>query len=399
MHPRLSKVDRCFANVKGKRPPVPGKEDDFDSQCSSQESKKESNLTSDQTSHLHLNHPSMSYKCSDLDSLSCLQVSGLQNSNSNSELFDLIMESSTKFGSGNVHPSVADLLQRENGVGETCEETLVTNHERSFSNPISIQERPVLSNSSYFRNHPRCCGDDEVICFNNSFTPSKSSSPTTCLRWTEGLNSLLEDAEGLELFRQFLESELTGNSKVLDFVFSCRGFRLMNESDRCKLVEVARLIHKRYVLKETGLRLDPEIKRKVTEKIKKLINFSGESSMDFSVKDVFSEASREAEKFLEKEMYPLFLKSDAFLDYFQRESELMFDNNNDSRIDNCQANQEVDKPEELSTASRDLAAPYRPSPGRNDVDEEDEEWVGGRRKPPPSPKLEESREAFEVSYN
>lgn len=390
MHPRLSKVDRCFANFKGKRPPVPGKEDDFDSQCSSQESKKELILTSDQCSHLHLNHPSMSHKCNDLDSLSCLHVSEPQNSNS--ELFDLIAESSTKLGLGDANPSTTDLLQRENGVGETCDENVITNHERSFSNPISVRERPVSSNSSYFRNHPRCCGDDEIIYFDDSVSRSKSDSPTTCLRWTEGLNSLLEDAEGLELFRQFLESEPSGNSKALDFVFSCRGFRLMNESDRGKLVEVARLIHKRYVLKETGPRLDPEIKRKVTENIKKLINFSGESKKDFFAKDVFAEAEREAEKFLEKEMYPLFLKSDVFLDYFQKESELMFNNNNG--VDDRQANR-VDEPEDSPVASQDPAVPRRSSEGRND--EEDEEWVAGRRKPPPSPKLEESREAFEIS--
>lgn len=317
----------------------------------------------------------MSQKCNDLDSFSCLHVSEPQNSNS--ESFDLIAESSTKFGLGNANPSITDLLQRENGVGETCDETVVTNHERSFSNPISVRERPVSSNSSYFRNHPRCCGDDEIVCFDDSVAPFKSDSPTTCLRWTEGLNSLLEDAEGLELFRQFLESEPSGNSKALDFVFSCRGFRLMNESDRGKLVEVARLIHKRYVLKETGPRLDPEIKRRVTENIKKLINFSGESKTDFFVKDVFAESAREAEKFLEKEMYPLFLKSDVFLDYFQKESEMIFNNNDDDRRAN-----HVDETEDSP------AVPHRSSEGRND--EEDEEWAAGRRKPPPSPKLEES---------
>uniref|UniRef100_A0A663N383 RGS domain-containing protein n=1 Tax=Athene cunicularia TaxID=194338 RepID=A0A663N383_ATHCN len=71
------------------------------------------------------------------------------------------------------------------------------------------------------------------------YEPEGSASPTPpYLKWAESLHSLLDDQDGINLFRTFLKQEDCAD--LLDFWFACSGFRKLEpcipgaESWRCQ---------------------------------------------------------------------------------------------------------------------------------------------------------------------
>uniref|UniRef100_A0A4W5KAF7 RGS domain-containing protein n=1 Tax=Hucho hucho TaxID=62062 RepID=A0A4W5KAF7_9TELE len=68
------------------------------------------------------------------------------------------------------------------------------------------------------------------------YEPEGSASPTPpYLKWAESLHSLLDDQEGIQLFRGFLRQEGCGDQ--LDFWFACSGFRKSSQEKRPKLAK------------------------------------------------------------------------------------------------------------------------------------------------------------------
>ena len=52
-----------------------------------------------------------------------------------------------------------------------------------------------------------------------------TSSPPSYLRWARNLNSLLEDPEGVRLFRRYLAQEGPSHADPLEFWFACNGLK------------------------------------------------------------------------------------------------------------------------------------------------------------------------------
>uniref|UniRef100_A0A8C6T7T0 RGS domain-containing protein n=1 Tax=Neogobius melanostomus TaxID=47308 RepID=A0A8C6T7T0_9GOBI len=82
------------------------------------------------------------------------------------------------------------------------------------------------------------------------YEPEGSASPTPpYLKWAESLHSLLDDQEGIQLFRNFLCQE--GCADLLDFWFACSGFRKTSQEKKVKL---AKAIYRKYIIDGSALK-------------------------------------------------------------------------------------------------------------------------------------------------
>ncbi|NXP37861.1 AXIN1 protein, partial [Leiothrix lutea] len=141
------------------------------------------------------------------------------------------------------------------------------------------------------------------------YEPEGSASPTPpYLKWAESLHSLLDDQDGINLFRTFLKQEDCGD--LLDFWFACSGFRKLepcvsNEEKRLKL---AKAIYKKYILDNNGI-----VSRQIKPATKSFIK---DCVMKLQIDpDMFDQAQTEIQCMIEDNTYPLFLKSDIYLEY------------------------------------------------------------------------------------
>ncbi|XP_068764609.1 axin-1 isoform X2 [Struthio camelus] len=141
------------------------------------------------------------------------------------------------------------------------------------------------------------------------YEPEGSASPTPpYLKWAESLHSLLDDQDGINLFRTFLKQEDCAD--LLDFWFACSGFRklepcMSNEEKRLKL---AKAIYKKYILDNNGI-----VSRQIKPATKSFIK---DCVMKLQIDpDMFDQAQTEIQCMIEDNTYPLFLKSDIYLEY------------------------------------------------------------------------------------
>uniref|UniRef100_A0A452IXF3 Axin-1 n=1 Tax=Gopherus agassizii TaxID=38772 RepID=A0A452IXF3_9SAUR len=141
------------------------------------------------------------------------------------------------------------------------------------------------------------------------YEPEGSASPTPpYLKWAESLHSLLDDQDGINLFRTFLKQENCAD--LLDFWFACSGFRKLepcvsNEEKRLKL---AKAIYKKYILDNNGI-----VSRQIKPATKSFIK---DCVMKLQIDpDMFDQAQTEIQCMIEDNTYPLFLKSDIYLEY------------------------------------------------------------------------------------
>lgn len=139
---------------------------------------------------------------------------------------------------------------------------------------------------------------------------SGSDSTPPCLRWAESLSFLLEDSDGVRLFKQYLDTE--HNTALLDFWFACSGLQMVSENDQHKVENLVKLIFKKYV-KANQLNLKSDIRKRVVDKLK-----GGSAHIDCNI---YEEAKQHVEDILKSDMYPLFLKSDVYLQYVQAYSD------------------------------------------------------------------------------
>ncbi|KAL7378242.1 hypothetical protein ABVT39_010797 [Epinephelus coioides] len=141
------------------------------------------------------------------------------------------------------------------------------------------------------------------------YEPEGSASPTPpYLKWAESLHSLLDDQDGIHLFRTFLKQEECAD--MLDFWFACSGFRKLeaNEGNEEKKVKLAKAIYKKYILDNNGIvsrQIKPATKSFIKDCVMKL-------HIDPAM---FDQAQTEIQTMMEENTYPLFLKSDIYLEY------------------------------------------------------------------------------------
>ncbi|KAG9349841.1 hypothetical protein JZ751_026194 [Albula glossodonta] len=141
------------------------------------------------------------------------------------------------------------------------------------------------------------------------YEPEGSASPTPpYLKWAESLHSLLDDQDGIHLFRTFLKQEDCAD--LLDFWFACSGFRKLeaNECSEEKKLKLAKAIYKKYILDNNGIvsrQIKPATKSFIKDCVMKL-------HIDPAM---FDQAQTEIQTMMEENTYPVFLKSDIYLEY------------------------------------------------------------------------------------
>lgn len=141
------------------------------------------------------------------------------------------------------------------------------------------------------------------------YEPEGSASPTPpYLKWAESLHSLLDDQDGIHLFRTFLKQEECAD--MLDFWFACIGFRKLEttEGNEEKKLKLAKAIYKKYILDNNGIvsrQIKPATKSFIKDCVMKL-------HIDPAM---FDQAQTEIQTKMEENTYPMFLKSDIYLEY------------------------------------------------------------------------------------
>jgi axin 1 len=125
------------------------------------------------------------------------------------------------------------------------------------------------------------------------------------LRWAISLASLLEDPDGVALFKQYLEQE--GSTDMLDFWFACEG--LKNEArDDANVAQLVRLIHKRYFKAASPIKVNELLRKEVHRRVREVSK--GEVPPD---RKLFDEAQKQVEHFINDTAYPEFLRSETYL--------------------------------------------------------------------------------------
>ncbi|XP_043379450.1 axin-1 isoform X3 [Chelonia mydas] len=187
--------------------------------------------------------------------------------------------------------------------------------------PVPGEEGELVSTDSRPISHGFYSGKSDIIKNETStatprrsdldlgYEPEGSASPTPpYLKWAESLHSLLDDQDGINLFRTFLKQEDCAD--LLDFWFACSGFRKLepcvsNEEKRLKL---AKAIYKKYILDNNGI-----VSRQIKPATKSFIK---DCVMKLQIDpDMFDQAQTEIQCMIEDNTYPLFLKSDIYLEY------------------------------------------------------------------------------------
>ncbi|XP_064415567.1 axin-related protein-like [Latimeria chalumnae] len=123
-------------------------------------------------------------------------------------------------------------------------------------------------------------------------------------RWSRSLHALLEDRDGEQLFRVYLEGEEVVD--LLDFWFACSGFRQMSASD-AKTPRVAKAIYRWYIQNSEAVssRLKPATQAYIKDVLK-------QQQYDL---ELFDQAQLEIQRAMEGEAYPAFLKSQLCQEY------------------------------------------------------------------------------------
>ncbi|PSN42646.1 hypothetical protein C0J52_08695 [Blattella germanica] len=135
-----------------------------------------------------------------------------------------------------------------------------------------------------------------------------SSSPPSYLRWARNLHSLLEDSDGVRLFRRYLAQEGPSHADPLDFWFACNGLKKQQQEDPDKTTQLVKVIYRRFFVK-TQLAIAEDLRKEINRRIKEGKDQVGD--------DVFDDVQTEVEHLINETTYPNFLKSDMYLQHVQ----------------------------------------------------------------------------------
>ncbi|XP_076314903.1 axin-1-like [Tachypleus tridentatus] len=163
----------------------------------------------------------------------------------------------------------------------------------------------TLSPKFRYRSYDTDNGHENCSIFNNAEgTLSKNGTPTY-LKWAEDLQCLLQDLEGVNLFKKYLTQENCADS--LNFWFACEGLKKANPTDVVYIQQVIKLIYKKFI--RSG---QTDIKQGTREEIASKIN----SKIGFD-QTIFDNAQKNIEIIMARTTYPSFLKSELYLQYVQ----------------------------------------------------------------------------------
>lgn len=145
------------------------------------------------------------------------------------------------------------------------------------------------------------CSNDHGSCspFNEG-----TRSPPPYLQWAKNLFCLLEDGEGVTLFKRYLERQGKVHADALDFWFACEG--LKKKTNNQEFVQYAKAIWKWY---KPVLHIKEELRSEVTSRLR---------GHRMIYRGVFDDVQAEVADRIKTTTYPNFLESDIYIDYVRR---------------------------------------------------------------------------------
>ncbi|XP_050684367.1 axin-like isoform X1 [Leptidea sinapis] len=135
---------------------------------------------------------------------------------------------------------------------------------------------------------------------------STARSPATSppyVRWARALHYLLEDAEGVRLFRKFVCGAGGLHVDRLNFYFAVHGLR--QETEPAKIRQVVSAIYK--FLRKSQLAMPEQLKTQVKQALK-------DTSADIE-KTIFDDMEHEVTRAITETTYQSFLRSEAYVSY------------------------------------------------------------------------------------
>lgn len=136
-----------------------------------------------------------------------------------------------------------------------------------------------------------------------SSSSSRSSSSPLCLLWARKLTFLLEDREGVEIFKKYVEAEGGIHSDRLNFYFACEGLKQQNDSEKVK--QIVGAIYR--FLKKSQLH--------IPEGLKQTIKLGLKDKNFIFTPDLFDQMQQDVEKVISETTYRNFLQSDTYINY------------------------------------------------------------------------------------
>ncbi|CAG5114634.1 unnamed protein product [Candidula unifasciata] len=134
-------------------------------------------------------------------------------------------------------------------------------------------------------------------------------------KWAESLRCLLEDSEGVALFRDYMDHELPGGSEELQFWFACQGLKktIINSKELDhSITNIQKVIYKRYVRSDKVRSITKTVKRDIAEKV---------SNRNVIDPCIFDSAQEEVEKSMQSTAYPSFLASHYYTEYLHADTD------------------------------------------------------------------------------
>ncbi|CAH2106094.1 unnamed protein product [Euphydryas editha] len=141
---------------------------------------------------------------------------------------------------------------------------------------------------------------EETEGSSGSSTRSPASPPY--IRWARTLHHLLEDAEGVRLFRKFVGGAGGLHVDRLNFYFAVQGLR--QETEPAKIRQVVSAIYK--FLRKSQLAMPEELKQRVKQLLKDGDNIE---------KTIFDNMEQEVTRAITESTYQSFLRSEAYVSY------------------------------------------------------------------------------------
>ncbi|KAG6452107.1 hypothetical protein O3G_MSEX007469 [Manduca sexta] len=136
----------------------------------------------------------------------------------------------------------------------------------------------------------------------SSGSSARSPASPPYMRWAKSLHELLEDAEGVRLFRKFVGGAGGLHVDRLNFYFAVQGLR--QEYEPAKIRQVVSAIYK--FLRKSQLAMPEELKLQVKQSLKDGSNIE---------KTIFDNMEQEVTRAITETTYQAFLRSDAYVSY------------------------------------------------------------------------------------
>ncbi|XP_017076341.1 axin isoform X3 [Drosophila eugracilis] len=137
---------------------------------------------------------------------------------------------------------------------------------------------------------------------------TSKNSPPSYLNWARTLNHLLEDRDGVELFKKYVEEEAPAYNDHLNFYFACEG--LKQQTDPEKIKQIIGAIYR--FLRKSQLSISDDLRAQI-----KAIKTNPEIPLS---PHIFDPMQRHVEVTIRDNIYPTFLCSEMYILYIQQMS-------------------------------------------------------------------------------